>query len=191
VTHDVIVLLSALAVVGQMLVGAGIVIGLLAAFRVRGPLDFVRGALWGYELWAGFLVASIATGGSLFLSEVARFIPCELCWYQRICMYPLSIILLLAALADDHRVARYLLPLPIVGAGVSVYHILIERGVIEQSTACLVSAPGGCATKWVNEFGYVTIPVMALTAFLLLLGLLTLAATGGGEGSTLSPDGER
>jgi disulfide bond formation protein DsbB len=191
VTHDVIVLLSALAVVGQVLVGAAIVIALLALFRVRGPLDFVRGVLWGYELWAGFLVASIATGGSLFLSEIAHFVPCELCWYQRICMYPLSIVLLLAALADDHRVARYLLPLPIVGAGVSVYHILVERGVIEQSTACLVSAPGGCATKWVNEFGYVTIPTMALTAFLLLIGLLTLAATGGEEGSTLSRDGER
>jgi disulfide bond formation protein DsbB len=121
VTHDVIVLLSSLAVIGQVLVGAGIVIALLAAFGVRGPLDLVRGVLWGYELWAGFLVASIATGGSLFLSEIARFVLCELCWYQRICMYPLSIVLLLAALADDHRVARYLLPLPIVGAGVSVY----------------------------------------------------------------------
>jgi disulfide bond formation protein DsbB len=106
-------------------------------------------------------------------------------------MYPLSIVLLLAALADDHRVARYLLPLPIVGAGVSVYHILIEQGVVGQSTACLVSAPGGCATKWIEEFGYVTIPVLALTAFLLMIGLLALAATGGGEVSTLSVDGER
>jgi disulfide bond formation protein DsbB len=72
----------------------------------------------GYELWTAFVVAAIATGGSLF-SEIAGFIPCELCWFQRICMYPLSIVTLLAALAGDFRVARYLLPLPMVGTGVS------------------------------------------------------------------------
>jgi disulfide bond formation protein DsbB len=195
VTHDVIVLLASLAVVGQVLVAAGIVIGLAAAFGARGPLDFVRGALWGYELWSAFLVAAIATGGSLFLSEIAHFIPCELCWYQRICMYPLSIVLLLAALAGDYRIVRYVWPLPVVGAGVSVYHLLVENGVVGQSTACLVSAPGGCATKWIDEFGYVTIPTLALTAFLLLIGLFALASFGSGAGDdeadTLSSDGQR
>ena len=84
-------------------------------------------------------------------------------------MYPLSIITLLAALANDHRVARYLLPLPLIGAGVSVYHLLVENGVVEQAKACLISAPGGCATKWIEEFGYVTIPVLALTGVRALL----------------------
>ena len=84
-------------------------------------------------------------------------------------MYPLSIVTLLAALANDRRVARYLLPLPIVGAGVSVYHLLVENGVVEQAKACLISAPGGCATKWIEEFGYVTIPMLALTGFALVL----------------------
>jgi disulfide bond formation protein DsbB len=182
VTHDVIVALAVLGVVGQVLVAGAIVVGVAAAFGLRGPLDSVRSALWGYELWAGFVVAAIATGGSLFLSDVAGFVPCELCWFQRICMYPLSIVLLLAALAGDYRVARYLLPLPIVGACVSVYHLLVENGVVGQSTACLVSAPGGCATKWINEFGYVTIPTLALTAFLLLIALLALAAVGGEDG---------
>jgi hypothetical protein len=74
---------------------------------------------------------------------------------------------------------RYLLPLPLVGAAISVYHLLLENGVVAQSSACLVSAPGGCATKWINEFGYVTIPTLALTGFVLLIELLTLAATGG------------
>ena len=194
-THDVIVLLASLAVVGQVLVAAGIVIGLAAVFGARGPLDFVRGGLWGYELWSAFLVAAIATGGSLFLSEIAHFVPCELCWYQRICMYPLSIVLLLAALAGDYRIVRYVWPLPVVGACVSVYHLLVENGVVGQSTACLVSAPGGCATKWINEFGYVTIPTLALTGFLLLIGLFALASLGGGDGQeqadTLSTDGQR
>jgi disulfide bond formation protein DsbB len=178
VTHDVIVALAVLGVVGQVLAGILILIGLLAAAGVRGPLRGLRDSLWGYELWAAFVVASIATAGSLFFSETAHFIPCELCWFQRICMYPLTITTLIAALRGDHRAARFLLPLPIVGAGVSVYHLLIENGVVEQAKACEISAPGGCATKWINEFGFMTIPTLALTGFVLLIGFLALAAAG-------------
>src|SRR6186997_2845287 len=97
-----------------------LMIGLLALVGVRGPLNALRSGVEGYALWLAFVVASIATGGSLFFSEIAHFVPCELCWYQRIAMYPLSITLLLAALANDHRVARYLLPFPIIGAGVAI-----------------------------------------------------------------------
>jgi disulfide bond formation protein DsbB len=167
-THDVIVLLAALGVAAQAIVAVLLVLALLGLVGVRGPLTFVRRAIWGYELWLAFLVAAIATGGSLFFSEIAHFPPCELCWYQRICMYPLSGILLLVALANDHRVTRYLLPLPIAGAGVAVYHLLVENGVVEQDQSCLISAPGGCATKWIEEFGYVTIPTLALSGFLLV-----------------------
>jgi disulfide bond formation protein DsbB len=91
-------------------------------------------------------------------------------------MYPLSIVTLLAALANDRRAARYLLPLPLVGAGVSVYHLLVENGVVEQAKACLLSAPGGCATKWINEFGYMTIPTLALTGFVLCAAFLLVGA---------------
>jgi disulfide bond formation protein DsbB len=181
VTHTAIVALSALGVAGQVLVAAGLLAGLAALVGVRAPLQTVRRALWGYELWAAFAIAAIATGGSLFFSEIAHFVPCELCWFERICLFPLSIITLLAALAADFRVARYLLPLPLAGVGISIYHLLIERGVVGQSTVCLASAPGGCATKWIDEFGYVTIPVIALTGFLLLLGVLGVAAVGGGN----------
>jgi len=176
VTHDVIVALAVLGVVGQVL-GAGLLlVGALALVGVRGPLRALRLGIEGYELWLAFVVAAIATGGSLFFSEIAHFVPCELCWYQRICMYPLSITTLLAALFDDPRAARYLLPLPVVGAGVSVYHLLVENGVVGQTQTCLISAPGGCATKWINEFGYVTIPTLALTAFALVFAFLLLAA---------------
>jgi Disulfide bond formation protein DsbB len=130
-THDVIVTLAALGVAGQVLAALLLLVGIAWLVGLRGPGDWLRRVLEGYELWCVFLVASIATGGSLFFSEIAGFIPCELCWYQRICMYPLSIITLLAALANDRRVASYLLPLPIVGAGVSVYHLLVENGVVE------------------------------------------------------------
>jgi len=145
-------------------------------FGLRAGADLLRSAVEGYELWLVFVVSSIATGGSLFFSEIAHFVPCELCWYQRICMYPLTIVSLLAALANDRHVARYLLPLPLVGAGVSVYHLLVENGVVGQSSACLISAPGGCATKWIEEFGYVTIPVLALTGFTLCFEFLLLGA---------------
>ena len=179
-TQDTIVALSVLGVVGQVLVGLGLVVGLLALFGVRGPLEWVRGLLWGYELWGAFVVAAIATGGSLFYSQIAHFTPCEFCWFQRILMYPLSILTLLLAVRGDNRGARYILPLPIVGAGVSIYHMLIERGVIAEPKACSVKIPGGCGINWISNhsFGYLTIPTLALTAFLLLIGFLVLASTG-------------
>jgi disulfide bond formation protein DsbB len=177
VTHDVIVLLSVLGVVGQVLAGLLLLVGLAWLLGLRGPGDAMRASLEGYELWLVFLVSSIATGGSLFFSEIAGFIPCELCWYQRICMYPLTIVTLLAALANDRRVARYLLPLPLVGACVSIYHLLVENHVVKEAQACLISAPGGCATKWIDKFGYMTIPTLALTAFVLCLELLVIGAS--------------
>jgi disulfide bond formation protein DsbB len=187
VTHGTIVALAVLGVVGQALGALLLLLGLLFAAGVRGPLDAVRSGIWGYELWLAFVVAAIGTGGSLFFSEIAGFVPCELCWFQRICMYPLSIVTLLAALADDHRVARYLLPLPAVGAGVSVYHLLVENGVVKQTQACLVSAPGGCAVKWIDEFGYVTIPTLALTGFAVAFAFLLLSGAGGREaGATMA-----
>jgi disulfide bond formation protein DsbB len=190
VTHDTIVALAALGVAGQVLGGLLILVGLAAAAGMRGPLRRLRSALWGYELWAAFVVAAIATGGSLFFSEIAHFVPCELCWYQRICMYPLSILTLFAAVHGDYRVARYLLPLPVVGAGVSVYHLLVENHVVAQATACLASAPGGCATKWIDEFGWMTIPTLALTGFVLLTGFLALAAAEADDGAgTLAENG--
>jgi disulfide bond formation protein DsbB len=167
-THDTIVTLAALGVAGQALFVLLVLLGLV--WR-----DGLRRWLEGYELWLTFLVAAVATGGSLFFSEIAHFVPCELCWYQRICMYPLSITTLLAGFASDRRVARYLLPLPLVGAGVSVYHLLIENGAIKEPSACLIGG-AGCSVEWINEFGYMTIPTLALTGFALTFALLVLAA---------------
>lgn len=109
-THDVIVLFSGLGVAGQVLVAIVVLFGVLEVFGVGGPLRVLRAGVAGYELWLAFVVAAIATGGSLFFSEIAHFVPCELCWFQRICMYPLSITTLLMGLANDYRAVRYLLP---------------------------------------------------------------------------------
>jgi disulfide bond formation protein DsbB len=178
VTRDVVVALAVLGVAAEIVAVLLLVVGAVALVGERRPLRLVRSTLWGYELWLAFLVAAVATAGSLFFSEVAGYVPCELCWYQRICMYPLSIVVLLAALANDHGVARYLLPLPLVGGAISVYHLLVENRVVGESRACFLSAPGGCATKWVDEFGYVTIPTLALSAFVLAFAFLLLAAVG-------------
>jgi disulfide bond formation protein DsbB len=192
--EDTIVALSVLGVIGQVLIALGLLIGVLALVGVRRPLDLLRNLLWGYELWGAFVVASIATGGSLFYSQVANFPPCEFCWLQRVLMYPLSILTLLIAARGDNRAARFLLPLPVVGAGTSIYHILIERGVIKEPAACFVSVPGGCATNWIanHSFGYLTIPTLALTGFLLLIGFLVLVSTGEAEvPATLPAHAER
>jgi disulfide bond formation protein DsbB len=175
-THEFTVTLAVLGVIGQVLASVLLLVGALALIGIRGPLNWLRSVLWGYELWLAFLVTAVATAGSLFFSEIAHYVPCELCWYQRICMYPLSLITLFAALVNDHRIARYLLPFPVIGAGISTYHLLVENGVVKQTQECLVSAPGGCATKWINEFGYMTIPTLALTGFALAFAFLLLAA---------------
>jgi disulfide bond formation protein DsbB len=193
VTQDIVIILSVLGVVGQVLIVLGIVVGVLALAGVRGPLNAIRNLLWGYELWGAFVVAAVATGGSLFYSQVAHFVPCEFCWFQRLLMYPLSILTLLIAVRGDNRAARYLIPLPVVGAGTSIYHMLIERGVIVEPKACLLSGDG-CSTNWIfnHSFGYLTIPTLALTAFLLLIGFLVLASTGESEvPATLPAHAER
>jgi len=189
-----VIILSVLGVVGQVLIVLAIVVGVLALAGVRGPLDAIRNLLWGYELWGAFVVAAVATGGSLFYSQVVHFVPCEFCWFQRVLMYPLSILTLLIAIRGDNRAARYLIPLPVVGAGTSIYHMLIEQHVVEEPHACSVSAPVRCGLNWIanHSFGYLTIPTLALTAFLLLIGFLVLASTGESEvPATLPAHAER
>jgi disulfide bond formation protein DsbB len=191
-TRDAIWAFSGLGVAGQVLVGVLLIVGLLALLGVRAPLDGIRRGLWGYELWAGFVVAALATGGSLFYSQIANFPPCELCWFQRICMYPLSVLLLILAWHGDNRAARYLLPLPVVGAGVSVYHMLIGYHAIAEPSGCFIGAPAGCGTNWIGtnpdaSFGYLQIPTLALTGFLLLIGFLVLASTGEADATATLP----
>jgi disulfide bond formation protein DsbB len=114
------------------------------------------------------VVALVATLGSLYLSEVANFVPCTLCWYQRIAMYPLVPLALVAVVRRESpaRMAPYVLALAIPGGLVSIYHALIERFPDLDSGACAVGVP--CSFIWVERFGYLTIPVMALSAFALI-----------------------
>src|SRR3954454_4910359 len=113
-THTVVVTIAMLAVVGEVAAALIVVAAVLRVVGIAAPLSLLRALVWGYELWLAFVVAAVATGGSLFFSEVAGFVPCELCWFQRIFMYPLGIVTLLAVVTNAHRVARSLLPLPVI-----------------------------------------------------------------------------
>ncbi len=114
-----------------------------------------------------WLVAIAATGGSLYYSEIRKFIPCELCWYQRIFMYPLVLILGIALYRLDTKIRPYVLGMTLVGGTISLIHYLEQKIPAFQPTAC-DATPIPCSLQYVNYFGFVTIPLMALTAFVLI-----------------------
>jgi disulfide bond formation protein DsbB len=131
-------------------------------------------------LGAAAVVAIVTTGGSLYLSEVLHYRPCRLCWIQRGFAYPLAILLPIALLTGRKVLHRIALPLAILGALVSTYHIALEHfPTLEGSATCDPSNP--CSLIWVRHFGFITIPVMALASFLLHI---TLALTGFRVGSS-------
>ena len=120
-----------------------------------------------------FSVAAVSAAGSLWFSEVAGFIPCELCWYQRILMYPLVVVLGVAGWKGDDLLRWRVLPFSLLGIGVSGYHVQLQW-FPAQSSSCDLAAP--CTQQWVDQFGFVSLPVMALCAFSAIT-VLTLAAT--------------
>lgn len=120
-----------------------------------------------------FLVALTCTVGSLYLSEVAKFPPCKLCWYQRIAMYPQVLILGIAALRRDVLVKWYSVPLVLIGLGISIYHYLVERFPSTVSFSCTDDVP--CSTVWVWKFHFLSIPAMAGIGFALIAVLALLA----------------
>jgi disulfide bond formation protein DsbB len=119
------------------------------------------------------VVAIVATVGSLWLSEGANFVPCKLCWYQRIAMYPLSAILTIAAFRRDSGVRVYVWTLAGIGVAISTWHYLVERfPSLESGASCDPTNP--CSLVWVWKFHYVSIPFMAGSAFALIAVLLFL-----------------
>jgi disulfide bond formation protein DsbB len=120
--------------------------------------------VWTYLAW---LVAIAATVGSLYFSEVRQFVPCVLCWWQRIFMYPLVVVLGVATFRQDHQVWRTALPLSVVGLGTAGYHYLLQKvPAIAPPAACAIGVP--CNVQYINWFGFVTIPFLALVAFALV-----------------------
>ncbi len=123
-------------------------------------------------LWLAWVVAAVTTLGSLYYSEVAHFVPCKLCWYQRIAMYPLSITLLIAALRGDRRVWSYVVPPALIGAGFAAYHTQLQA-FPHTSSFCTVTEP--CTVRYVWKFGFVSLPFMALAAFSFVITMVLVA----------------
>lgn len=120
------------------------------------------------------LVAIGATLGSLYFSEIENFTPCELCWFQRIAMYPLAVILPIAALRRDQGIRPYAIALAGIGALISLYHIQLQL-FPGQGSSCDADAP--CSYKWLDIFGFVSIPWLALGSFSLIVLLATMTPT--------------
>ena len=170
-----VVLLGVLTVVVQ----AGVVgaLGLTVAGRwwtaARRAHVAIARRVAGSAVVLAALVAVVATGGSLYLSEVAHFTPCALCWYQRCAMYPLAVLLSLAAWRREQTIRPYVLALASLGLAVSTYHYLVEWFPELEGSACDPTNP--CALVWVRLFGYMSIPMMAGTAFVAIGGLMWLS----------------
>jgi disulfide bond formation protein DsbB len=186
--------LALLAVLALVVVVVSLVGWLVA--RIRGGLPPalapLRDAVGEVALWGAFAVALTATLGSLYLSEVAHFPPCELCWYQRIAMYPLSVVLGVAALRRDAGVRWYAIPVAVIGAGISTYHYLLERFPDSVASSCDVEVP--CTVVWVWKFHFLSIPGMAWIGFAAIITLVLLARPPAGpatQGATSGQEADR
>jgi disulfide bond formation protein DsbB len=112
-------------------------------------------------------ISIVATVGSLFFSEVMKLPPCVLCWYQRICMYPLVVISLIGLWKNDKNLPLFILPLSIIGLAISIYHNLLYYKIIPESiTPCTTGI--SCTTKQIELLGFITIPLLSLAAFSLI-----------------------
>ncbi|OGH38220.1 MAG: hypothetical protein A2905_04245 [Candidatus Levybacteria bacterium RIFCSPLOWO2_01_FULL_36_10] len=118
-----------------------------------------------YGFAIALVVAAVSSAGSLYFSEVAKFPPCDLCWYQRIFMFPQVIILLIATIKEDYSVKKYIIPLCVFGLFIAIYNAILQMypGILPCSSAV------SCGTKYVNFLGFITIPFMSVVAFLLIL----------------------
>jgi disulfide bond formation protein DsbB len=122
-------------------------------------------------LFAAWLVAAVATAGSLFFSAVLDFAPCVLCWYQRIFLFPLVVVLARGLFPLDRGVVRYALPLAVLGGLVAAYHNLIYEELVPESlTPCVQGV--SCKEQYLELFGFLSIPMLALLAFAAIAGAL-------------------
>ncbi|MDD2291232.1 MAG: disulfide oxidoreductase [Aliarcobacter sp.] len=124
-------------------------------------------------IFLSFLISLIATLGSLFFSEIMNFIPCSLCWYQRIFMYPLVFLFSINLLFPDDKIFKYTFPLVVVGWIISVYHNLLMLKIIpENLSPCVQGVP--CSVDYLNWFGFITIPLLSFFAYTSILILLIM-----------------
>ena len=118
-------------------------------------------------LYIAWIQSITATLGSLYYSEIKQFSPCILCWYQRIFMYPLIIIIAVGILRRDKKVYQYAAPMSIAGMFIALYHILLQKGILPEAVApCVLGA--SCKIGYTGYFGFITIPMLSFSAFAII-----------------------
>ena len=134
-----------------------------------------RDSGWGF-LFAAWLIATVSTLGSLFFSEVMELPPCSLCWYQRIFMFPLPVVLFMGLMPTDSQgfdasAARYGLPLAVIGGLIALYHLGLQTGVIPESAAPCTQGVS-CTDVTMQLFGFLSIPMLSFLSFTAMIGLM-------------------
>ncbi len=164
---------AVLAIVAISLVAVTLFVQGLALLSIDGRMarDRIGAMVAPNAMVLAAVVAGLAMAGSLFFSQVAHFEPCVLCWYQRIAMYPLVVILGFAAWRHARRAVAIARVFAVVGACLSTYHVALERLPGLDTGSC--GTGPACTVIWFQIYGFVTIPFLALSAFLLILALLS------------------
>ena len=143
-------------------------VGLLVYRAVKGP---EAAALFGDKaIWLAFIVAFVCTAGSLLYSEAFHYVPCRLCWFQRVAMYPLAIVLLVGGIRREAVVKFYALPLALIGLAVSIYHNVVQFFPSLEGGSCDPAVP--CSARSIEMFGFMDLPFMAGVGFIVIAVLL-------------------
>jgi disulfide bond formation protein DsbB len=169
----VVNLLATLTLVGDVII---IVVLLLLAAQLLFKANYLlqlKKLISPHAYLGTFIVSLVATLGSLFFSEVAKWEPCVLCWYQRVLMYPQTLLLYTGIMRNERVLKPYLLILNSVGAMIATYHYMIQRDPSLSLLPCTASGPS-CTFVPNFYYGYISIPFMALTAFVLIILLMTM-----------------
>lgn len=167
-------LFALLAILCWVGVAAVVVLVLAARNGGGGTLGQLRADLGRFALPLAWVVALVTMLGSLYYSKVQGYVPCELCWYQRIVLYPWSVMLAIAAWRRDSSIRIYAIPVLCIGVVISVYHSYIQWWPPSNGTSfCSATAP--CTLKYVDQLGFVTLPFMALSAAAVIIALLSIS----------------
>ncbi|MBI2022668.1 disulfide bond formation protein B [Candidatus Daviesbacteria bacterium] len=159
---------------GVIFLQVGIVLILISKLYPKKTQGLLISLIKKFALKFSFIIALASMAGSLYYSEIRGFTPCNLCWYQRIFMYPLVFILAMAIYKKDNKIADYGILLSAIGALIAGYQYLLQLGIAPKITCSAAGLSVSCANKIISQFGYITFPMMSLTAFLAIAILLSV-----------------
>lgn len=162
-----------------LMAGAGALLVIVA--RLLAPVSPVAARLGAAVVARRSSLTLVVSGGamlgSLYFSEIADYVPCRLCWFQRIAMYPIAVVALVALVRRDASARWYVLPMAVVGAGISTWHYLLEWNPEWEGESCGLFGPA-CSAPWFREFGFVTLAFMALSGFVAVIVFNTVSFPG-------------